>query len=161
MKRRAAFSAVRLAVFLALSAAAMTAIFVFSAQDGEQSGALSGLASKLLERVLSPVMPQGALFFIIKYIRKIAHAGIYFILGLFTSLSAAELSRKIGRLPLCILTAWLICVLYAVSDELHQSFTAGRTPSFWDVLIDSAGALLSALAVGIISHIGGKRRRSV
>ena len=75
----------------------MAVIFVFSAQDGEQSSISSGFVSDLLRRVLSPVMPDSALAFILKYIRKIAHVSIYFLLGLFTSLSAAELSRRIGK----------------------------------------------------------------
>jgi len=40
--------------------------------------------------------------------------------------------------------AWLLAVLYAVTDELHQSFVPGRHPSIWDiVLFDNLGALIS------------------
>jgi len=40
--------------------------------------------------------------------------------------------------------AWLLAVLYAVTDELHQSFVPGRYPSIWDVVIfDNLGALIS------------------
>lgn len=40
--------------------------------------------------------------------------------------------------------AWLMAVIYACTDEFHQSFTAGRYPSVWDVLIfDNLGALIS------------------
>ena len=39
--------------------------------------------------------------------------------------------------------AWLLAVLYAVTDEFHQSFVPGRYPSVWDVLIfDNFGALI-------------------
>jgi VanZ family protein len=39
---------------------------------------------------------------------------------------------------------WLLAILYAAGDEFHQSFTAGRHPSVWDVLIfDNLGALIS------------------
>ena len=34
----------------------------------------------------------------------------------------------------------LLCALYAVSDEFHQSFTPGREPTVRDVLIDTGGA---------------------
>lgn len=151
------FSAVRFAVFLTLSVTVMAVIFVFSAQNGEQSSAASGFVSDFLRRVLSPVMPDEALDFVLKYIRKIAHISIYFLLGLFAALSASELSRKTGRLWLCIFAAWTVCMLYAVSDEFHQSFTAGREASFRDVLIDSAGALISVSLIGIISFIKRKR----
>ena len=40
--------------------------------------------------------------------------------------------------------AWVFAVLYAVTDELHQSFVPGRHPSIWDVLVfDNLGALVS------------------
>jgi VanZ family protein len=45
--------------------------------------------------------------------------------------------------------AWVLAVVYALSDEFHQSFTPGRTPSLVDVFIfDGGGAAigLSALA---------------
>src|SRR5688572_14389553 len=39
---------------------------------------------------------------------------------------------------------WLLAVLYALTDELHQSFVPGRNPSIWDVLIyDNFGAMIS------------------
>lgn len=39
--------------------------------------------------------------------------------------------------------AWCFAILYAILDEFHQSFVAGRHPSVWDVLIfDDLGALL-------------------
>ena len=45
---------------------------------------------------------------------------------------------------------WLFAVLYALTDEFHQSFVAGRHPSMWDVLIfDNFGALLSLWLAGL------------
>jgi VanZ family protein len=39
---------------------------------------------------------------------------------------------------------WVLVILYAMTDEFHQSFVAGRHSSIWDVLIfDNLGALLS------------------
>lgn len=39
---------------------------------------------------------------------------------------------------------WLFVILYALTDEYHQSFVAGRHSSIWDVLIfDNLGALFS------------------
>lgn len=34
----------------------------------------------------------------------------------------------------------IISIIYAMTDEFHQSFTPGRGPSIRDVLIDSIGA---------------------
>ena len=38
-----------------------------------------------------------------------------------------------------------VAVLYAVSDEWHQTFTEGRHGSPWDVAIDAAGVGLAVL----------------
>ncbi|HXN86679.1 MAG TPA: VanZ family protein [Candidatus Binataceae bacterium] len=40
-------------------------------------------------------------------------------------------------------TAFALCVLYAFTDEGHQIFVDGRTPSLYDVALDSTGALFS------------------
>jgi VanZ family protein len=39
--------------------------------------------------------------------------------------------------------ALTVCVLYAFLDEGHQMLVPGRTPSLWDVALDSTGALFS------------------
>ncbi len=39
--------------------------------------------------------------------------------------------------------ALALCVLYAMLDETHQVFVPGRTPSLYDVALDSTGALFS------------------
>ena len=43
--------------------------------------------------------------------------------------------------------AWAVAVLYAVSDEVHQTFVPGRNGWIVDVLIDSVGAGLAALTI--------------
>jgi VanZ family protein len=50
-------------------------------------------------------------------------------------------------------TAWGIAVLYAISDEYHQTFVTGRHGSWVDVAIDSMGAALFVVLV-----IRAKRR---
>jgi len=45
--------------------------------------------------------------------------------------------------------AWLLAVLYAMTDEFHQSYVPGRHPSVWDVVIfDNLGALIAVWFVG-------------
>jgi len=46
--------------------------------------------------------------------------------------------------------AWLLAILYAATDEYHQTFTPGRHPSIWDVLIfDNLG---SVIGLWVFSH---------
>lgn len=43
--------------------------------------------------------------------------------------------------------AWFLAILYALTDEYHQSFVAGRHPALRDVLLfDNLGGLLSLWA---------------
>lgn len=52
--------------------------------------------------------------------------------------------------------AWCLAILYALTDEIHQSMVPGRGPSIWDVLIyDNLGALIALLLAG-----GYKKKRS-
>jgi len=68
-------------------------------------------------------------------LRKGAHVTEYAILAL-------VLLRAVGREA----PALALGVLYAASDELHQSFVRGRHASPVDVAIDSVGLLLGLLA---------------
>jgi len=54
--------------------------------------------------------------------------------------------------------AWLLAILYAITDEYHQSFVTGRFPSATDVFVfDNLGALLSLW----ITNINLKQKRPV
>lgn len=138
---------IRLLVCSLAALGVMVVIFIFSSQNGAESSAVSGNICRLLVQVLGPVLPDAILSFLTEYIRKIAHFSIYFALSLSISLGAWNLvklrSFRGVRVVLCYCAGYLICVLYALSDEWHQSFVVSRSPQFFDVLIDSAGALLA------------------
>jgi VanZ family protein len=79
-------------------------------------------------------------------VRKAGHMGVYGILAL---LLWRTLAGTIAwRRP----WAWalVLTILYAITDEFHQGFVAGRHESALDVGIDAAGALIAVVAVGII-----------
>ena len=76
-------------------------------------------------------------------LRKIAHAAEYAVLG-------ALLVRATGRTGL----AFALGTLYAISDEVHQTFVAGRHGSPLDVAIDAVG-----VAVGIAVWQSVRARR--
>lgn len=50
-----------------------------------------------------------------------------------------------GKNKKLILLAILLCVFYAITDEIHQLFVPGRTSTFSDVIIDFAGILFAGL----------------
>lgn len=74
------------------------------------------------------------------------HFALYAILTLLM-LVAVGLPRQPGDNRIWIAVG--IALLYAASDELHQSFVSGRDASGFDLLVDTAGALF-ALTVWII-----------
>lgn len=75
--------------------------------------------------------------------RKLIHAGEYALLTWLWWRVAREHSGP-GR---AILIAAIVALLYAASDEYHQSFVEGRHGTPVDVLIDSVGiALVVAFA---------------
>ena len=60
-----------------------------------------------------------------------------------------------GARPRAALAALAITLAYAASDELHQSFVAGRHASAWDVAIDAAGVGVAA-ALWIVRTRGAR-----
>jgi VanZ family protein len=53
--------------------------------------------------------------------------------------------------------AWLLAFLYAILDEMHQSFVPGRNAWWVDVAIDSTAA---ALALGVAVWWCGREQKS-
>ena len=82
-------------------------------------------------------------------IRKIAHFTEYFILGLLVISLISEytiINKK------AIIIGIIICLLYAISDELHQLFTSGRSARVFDVLVDTSGSTTSILIYTFIKN---------
>ncbi len=49
--------------------------------------------------------------------------------------------------------AWVVVVLYAIGDEIHQAFVPGRTSLVTDVAIDALGGILGILAFELVGQI--------
>lgn len=76
--------------------------------------------------------------------KKSAHIFVYAVLFWLTDRALATTQNKSAYqkswwLPL------LICVLYAASDEIHQSFVPGRYATFRDIGYDLIGASITFL----------------
>lgn len=56
-----------------------------------------------------------------------------------------------------IIFSLLICILYAISDEIHQVFVPGREAQVKDVIIDSGGA---AVGIGVYLIINRKKNNT-
>jgi hypothetical protein len=89
------------------------------------------------------------------------HAAEFAILFAVTLLA---LDRFFGRRrPRNILVGLAVCLLFAVSDEFHQTFVPGRGGTWVDVSIDAFGAGLAGLIAwlrrGRLSSQNGDTRR--
>lgn len=75
--------------------------------------------------------------------RKILHAASYGLLCFlwWRALVSAAAPRLALALALCV------AIAYAISDEYHQTFVAGRSGAASDVAIDAVGAVAAAVAV--------------
>jgi VanZ family protein len=86
-----------------------------------------------------PDLPRAPLSLLDLLLKKSAHLAEYAVLAVLLHHALGPLSRgQRARLAL----AWALAVLYAVSDEVHQSFVPGRTATPVDVVVDGVGALL-------------------
>ena len=143
-------------IFMLLLLTTFATIFKFSSQIAEESDDISnGVLRKIIdvfpytkgrsEEIKIKMVEHGN-----PIIRKLAHFSIYALVGVWIM---AFMSTFDIRLYKKWIISMLVGVLYAASDEFHQSFVPGRGPSIADVGIDSLGVLTGILAVLIIISI--------
>lgn len=130
----------------------MAVIFYLSHQPGTESSELSSGITHLITQTIHFMIPfvdihMDSLHY---YVRKGAHFFAYFTLGLLV-VHALYTSRKGGVRGM--IYALLICVLYAMSDEVHQLFIPGRSGEMTDVLIDSSGAGIGIIIYGCLARL--------
>lgn len=131
-------------------------IFNFSSQDGQTSGNLSRKVARkvvdvfpytknLSENTKNKIVEKSQ-----PIIRKGAHFSIYMLVGIFimSFISTYKLHLKY-KFSISI----LVGLIYAITDEIHQSFTPGRTPSVIDVGIDTCGVFLGIILVLIVISV--------
>lgn len=116
----------------------MAVIFFFSSQS---KGSLPSLSDDALDWA----------------VKKTAHMVEFGILAALTwrAVSAA-CHPEAGLSPWCGWGTLAVVVVWAASDEYHQSFVSGRGPTIRDVLIDCVGMLLGMV---LITFLLAERRR--
>lgn len=83
-----------------------------------------------------------------KPLRKCMHAFIYFILSLLM-LNALRISNISKNKYLITI---MICFIYALTDEYHQTLILGRTGQFSDVIIDTTGSFIGIIFCKLINQ---------
>ena len=143
----------------------MGVIFYFSAQNGEQSSKLSdGMVAKVIQWFVPDFenrevsWQQSILQFGTLLVRKSAHFLEYAVLGVLLFNFVRTWNGRFRGL-----IAWGVAVIYAITDEWHQTFADGRTPKITDVAIDAAGActgiLVFLLVCAILKKISARKKR--
>jgi len=131
----------------------MSAIFFFSTDifSGDNTGSV---LYKIVGAIYPAVSPE--LFDLIHFcIRKSAHFTVYAILALLLFRAFRSGGRSEGGARWrwrWALSSLLIVFLYALSDEYHQTFTRHRTPSIYDSLIDTSGAMTALVLLWFLGH---------
>lgn len=141
----------------------MGLIFSFSAQNGEESSGLSGRAVEWIQKVLvQPLQIQDEqinqfleenLGFIV---RKLAHFSIYTALGMSATgffLTFESISKKKSYL-----FAGLLGCVYAITDEIHQLSSPGRSGQAADVILDSLGVIVGIGIIYLVQKILSKKQ---
>lgn len=116
-------------IFWALTLAVMVLIFRFSAATGEESEAVSqNLLSKIIEIIGNYISHN--------FLRKLAHFSEFAALGFcMTGAIHFTFGKRKFYLPL------IPCVLYAISDEIHQYFVPERACRVFDIFVDTCGIM--------------------
>jgi VanZ family protein len=143
----------------------MIIIFNLSAQPADQSDGLSKKVTKVIIETVDRISylntgGKPAIDLVEKFnhiVRKYAHGGVYLVLGL---LVMNGFSRSGVRGFKAFAFSLLFSILYAVSDEIHQLFVAGRGALVRDVFIDSCGAFIGIGIYRVADRVVRKYRVS-
>ena len=137
----------------------MFIIFGFSSEDGESSQSLSDVITYKVIDVIYPDYDsysadrQEAIRSDVSFlVRKTGHFGEYAILGLLIATFMLTF-KKIRKRIRYVVIGEAVCIIYAITDEVHQGFVDGRSPKLMDVGIDSAGAMAGIFTAALICVI--------
>lgn len=125
----------------------MLAIFLLSSQDGEQTAKASGGMAQTTAELLYQQPTEQQVDQVHIVLRKIAHIGLFFVLGL---LSYAAASNTLGRLrpnkrwPSLVL-AMALTSACGFFDEWHKQFIDGRHFDAGETLLNIACGILGVL----------------
>lgn len=129
--------------------------FIYWMSTGTFSAENTSLIFEPLLYFLMPSITLEKVVLLNEIIRKLGHVTEYFILGilLFRAFRCGSKELLSWR---WVRNALLVGILYAASDEFHQSFVSSRTASIFDVGIDTLGGIL-AQGVSVLWQLGRQK----
>jgi len=133
--------------------------FIFFASTGEFSADNTSRIIGPLLKWLFPGISEERLAFAHFITRKAAHFTEYAVLAWLAARAFATSSNQQLRHGWFYASLALV-VLYALSDEYHQSFVSSRTGSIYDSFIDISGGLTALLLYSLWRRRKTKSERS-
>lgn len=115
-------------------------IFSLSSQVAEQSDRLSTGVTEFVAETLENITQKAEtldVHHLNRVLRKNAHFSLYLILAILAANAFVSSGNSLNK---SLIFSFLFCVLYAISDEIHQLYVPGRSAQMTDVFIDSFGA---------------------
>ena len=134
----------------------MFGIFLFSSEDRDTSTNTSIETTKKVVSVVSNDEDTSAKIAkdYFNEVRKSAHLIEYFCLGIL-AINVLKDYHKINIWMILICVAF--CMLYALSDEIHQIYVPGRSCELRDIFIDTSGSIIGIIIYSLINFIYRKR----
>lgn len=156
----------KVAVFLAWAFVAiwMIVIFSLSSQQAEASNGLSKGVTEIIIDVVDRIClidietssTQNWIDKLNSIVREYAHAGVFFVLAFFVIIAF----RRSGLKGLnAFNVSFVLCIIYALIDEIHQIFIAGRAFELYDLALDCSGILIGLYLYNVIALIFRKIRQ--
>ncbi len=108
----------------------MILVFVLSSESGRESIQTSHF---YVDKILH-LFPFISIEWVTFLVRKFAHFFLYFVLGILVSNASNGKNKRWMKF------SFLICFLYACTDEFHQLFVIGRSGELKDVFWDGFGS---------------------
>lgn len=120
-----------------------------AAQESQAGDAAEGADSTIATVHPDPLAPvrlwMGA------NIRRVAHTVEFFFVGLFASLAAVCLDKRVPPTRLRCVPLLAFCAVCSVGDQVHKIFVPGRHFDMIDLGFDAAGYVVAMLLVLLVS----------
>lgn len=86
-------------------------------------------------------------------IRRVAHTVEFFFVGLFASLVAVCLDKRVSPTRLRCVSVLAFCAVCSVGDQVHKIFVPGRHFDIVDLGFDAAGYIAAMLLVLLVAAL--------
>ena len=165
-------------ISVALLAVTLASIWMLTEQNVEQTSSLSESTAHVVEGRAADVRPDAAQesqagdaagdagsaatvahpdplapvrMWMGTNIRRVAHTVEFFFVGLFASLAAVCLDKRVSPTRLRCVPLLAFCAVCSVGDQVHKIFVPGRHFDMIDLGFDAAGYVVAMLLVLLVS----------